>query len=213
MIADHLTDIEKFDADLWKMADDLRANSGLASNEYFMPIMGLLFLRQATNRYYEALAAIEADKATGKMPDRPLRDADFTRRRAMMLPEAARYDVILDQPKDGKLGEALTAAMEAVAEHFPPLAGQLPTDYEKFDDELLESMMRKFDTEALARSAARVRPVDRRAGPLSTLGDGGGLGAPCQRVERGPRRRLQAIRTIAGTVRCACRRNCRGYRS
>jgi type I restriction enzyme M protein len=75
MIADHLTGIEQFDADLWMMADDLRANSGLASNEYFMPIMGLLFLRQATNRYYEALAAIEANKVAGKMPDRPLVEA------------------------------------------------------------------------------------------------------------------------------------------
>jgi len=48
MTADHLLDIDQFNADLWKMADELRANSGLASNEYFMPIMGLLFLRQAT---------------------------------------------------------------------------------------------------------------------------------------------------------------------
>ena len=156
MIADHLTGIEQFDAGLWKMADDLRANSGLASNEYFMPIMGLLFLRQATNRYYEALAAIEADKAAGKMPDRQLVEADFRRRRAMMLPEPARYDVILDKPKDGKLGEALTAAMEAVEAHFPPLAGQLPKDYERFDDELLESMMRKFDTEALRAASGDV---------------------------------------------------------
>ena len=48
--ADHFIDIEQFEAGLWKIADDLRANSGLASNEYFMPIMGLLFLRQASNR-------------------------------------------------------------------------------------------------------------------------------------------------------------------
>lgn len=156
MIADHLTGIEQFGADLWKMADDLRANSGLASNEYFMPIMGLLFLRQATNRYYAALAAIEADKATGKMPDRPLVDADFRRRRAMLLPEAARYDVILDMPKGGQLGSALTAAMEEVEKHFPPLAGQLPKDYERFDDDLLESMMRKFDTEALRNASGDV---------------------------------------------------------
>lgn len=156
MIADHLTGIEKFGADLWKMADDLRANSGLASNEYFMPIMGLLFLRQATNRYYTALAAIEADKASGKMPDRPLVDADFMRRRAMMLPEAARYDVILDMPKGGELGAALTAAMEAVEEHFLPLAGKLPKDYERFDDGLLENMMRKFDTEALRNASGDV---------------------------------------------------------
>lgn len=156
MIADHLTGIEQFGADLWKLADDLRANSGLASNEYFMPIMGLLFLRQATNRYYATLATIEADKAAGKMPDRPLVDADFRRRRAMLLPEAARYDVILDMPKEGQIGAALTAAMEEVERHFPPLAGQLPKDYERFDDELLESMMRKFDTEALRNASGDV---------------------------------------------------------
>jgi type I restriction enzyme M protein len=156
MTADHLLDIDKFNADLWKVADELRANSGLASNEYFMPIMGLLFLRQATNRYYEARSAIEADKAAGKIPDRPLVDADFRRRRAMMLPEAARYDVILEQRKDGKLGEKLTAAMDAIELHFPPLAGQLPKDYSRFEDELLESMMRKFDTEALRKASGDV---------------------------------------------------------
>src|SRR6185312_532620 len=106
MTADHFVNLDQFGADLWKLADDLRANSGLASNEYFMPIMGLLFLRQATNRYYAALATIEADQAAGKMPDRPLVDADFRRRRAMLLPEAARYDVILDMPKDGQIGAA-----------------------------------------------------------------------------------------------------------
>ena len=86
MIADHLIGIERFEADLWKIADGLRANSNLASNEYFMPILGLIFLRHATNRYYAALKAIEADKASGRMPDRPLVEADFTHRRALMLP-------------------------------------------------------------------------------------------------------------------------------
>ena len=63
MIADHFAGIEKFESDLWKIADNLRANSNLASNEYFMPIMGLIFLRHATNRFYEAKAAIEVDRA------------------------------------------------------------------------------------------------------------------------------------------------------
>lgn len=151
-----MTGIDQFDADLWKIADDLRANANLASNEYFMPILGLLFLRQATNRYYETLKAIDADKADGKMPDRPLVEGDFRRRRAMVLPEAARYDVILDRKKDGKLGEALTAAMDAVEKHSPPLKGQLPKDYERFEDEVLESMMRKFDTEALRKASGDV---------------------------------------------------------
>ena len=156
MIADHLTGIEQFEADLWKVADNLRANSNLASNEYFMPILGLIFLRHATNRYYEAMAAIEEDRAAGRMPERPLVEADFTRRRALMLPEAARYDVLLEMPKDGNLGAAVTAAMETVEDHFPPLAGQLPKDYERFEDDVLEEMMRTFDSEALRTASGDV---------------------------------------------------------
>ena len=73
-----------------------------------------------------------------------------------MLPKAARYDVMLEQRKDGSLGQALTAAMDSVEKHFPPLAGQLPKDYERFEDEVLESMMRKFDTEALRKASGDV---------------------------------------------------------
>jgi type I restriction enzyme M protein len=71
-------------------------------------------------------AAIDADRAAGKIPDRPLVEADFARRRA-------RFDVILKTPKDGNLGAALTSAMEAVEAAFPPLAGQLPKDYGRFE--------------------------------------------------------------------------------
>ena len=162
MIADHLTGIDKFEADLWKVADNLRANSNLASNEYFMPILGLIFLRHATNRYYAALATIEEDRAAGNMPDRELVEADFTRRRALMLPEVARYDVLLEKPKDGNLGAAVTAAMEAVEDQFEPLRGQLPKDYERFEDDVLEEMMRTFDSEALREGLGRrVRPNQR----------------------------------------------------
>ena len=156
MIADHLTGIEEFEADLWKVADNLRANSNLASNEYFMPILGLIFLRHATNRYYAALAEIEDDRVSGKMPERPLVEADFTRRRALMLPKTARYDLLLEKPKDGNLGATVTAAMQAVEDNFPPLKGQLPKDYERFEDDVLEEMMRTFDSEALRGTSGDV---------------------------------------------------------
>ena len=156
MIADHLTGIEKFEADLWRVADNLRANSNLASNEYFMPILGLIFLRHATNRYYAALAEIEDDKLSGKMPDRPLVEADFTSRRALMLPKTARYDLLLEKPKDGNLGATVTAAMQGVEDSFLPLRGQLPKDYERFEDDVLEEMMRTFDSEALREASGDV---------------------------------------------------------
>jgi type I restriction enzyme M protein len=156
MTANHFQEIEKFESGLWKIADNLRANSNLASNEYFMPIMGLIFLRHATNRYYEARAAIEADKKAGKMPDRPLVEADFTRRRALNLPETARFDVILQTPKDGNLGAALASAMEAIELAFPPLGGQLPKDYGRFEGSVLEEMMRMFDSEGLRNASGDV---------------------------------------------------------
>lgn len=156
MIADHLQGLEKFEAKLWKLADNLRANSNLASNEYFLPVMGLIFLRQATNRFYLAQAAIEADKKAGKMPDRPLVDADFARRRALNLPENARFDVILKTPKDGNLGAALIAAMEAIEATFQPLTGQLPKEYGRFEDSVLEEMMRVFDDEGLRNASGDV---------------------------------------------------------
>ena len=156
MAADHLIGIEQFEADLWEVADNLRANSNLASNEYFMPILGLIFLRQATNRYYVACEEIECDMDAGTMPRRPLIKADFSRRRAMMLPATACYDVLLETRKDSALGAAVTAAMEAIEEHFPPLAGQLPKDYGGFDEDVLEAMMRCFDSEALRTASGDV---------------------------------------------------------
>ena len=156
MIIDQLSGIEQFEADLWKVADNLRANSNLASNEYFLPILGLIFLRHATNRYYDAMSAIDEDKVAGRMPERPLVEADFTQRRALMLPEAARYDVLLEMPKDGNLGAAVTTAMEAVEDHFSPLAGQLPKDFERFEDDVLEEMMRAFDSKALRTASGDV---------------------------------------------------------
>ncbi len=153
MTTDHFADIAKFEADLWKVADNLRANSNLASNEYFMPILGLLFLRHATNRYYEVLEEISEAKESGSMPDREVREADFTSRGAMMLPEEARYDHILAQPKDGKLGAAVTDAMKAIEDKFERLQGQLPNDYHRFEDGVLEDMMKAFDSEALRKAS------------------------------------------------------------
>ncbi len=121
-----------------------------------MPIFGLIFLRHATNRYYAAIAEIKDDISKGRMPNRPVVKADFTRLRALMLPETARYDVLLEMPKDGNLGVAVSAAMETVEDSYPPLVGQLPKDYERFEDDVLEQMMRTFDSEALRTASGDV---------------------------------------------------------
>src|SRR5437763_13004609 len=89
-------DIEKLEADLWEAADNLRANSKLTSSDYFMPVLGVIFLRHAANRFDAACAQIQADQVSGKMPRRKVQPADYIRRRALWLPETARYGYIME---------------------------------------------------------------------------------------------------------------------
>lgn len=148
--------IAKIEASLWEAADQLRANSKLTSSEYCMPVLGVIFLRHATNRYNAAVAAIEADQAAGKMPKRPLVKGDFIKRRALLLPETSRYDSLLKLPSGSNLGAALVSAMNAIEADFEPLAGQLPKDYDRFDNKLLEDLLRNFDSEALRKASGDV---------------------------------------------------------
>ena len=53
-MTDGFKDIEKLEADLWGAADNLRANSMLTSSDYFMPVLGVIFLRHAANRFEAA---------------------------------------------------------------------------------------------------------------------------------------------------------------
>jgi type I restriction enzyme M protein len=156
MTANAFHNITKIEDNLWEAADQLRANSKLTSSEYCMPVLGVIFLRHASNRYEAALKQIEADKAEGKIPNRPLVKADFIKRRALMLPEQSHYDYLLKLPSGASLSEALVEAMNAIEDDFEPLAGQLPKDYHIFDDTLLEDLLRIFDSEALRTASGDV---------------------------------------------------------
>jgi type I restriction enzyme M protein len=156
MNSSHFENLDQLEARLWEAADQLRANSRLTSSEYCMPVLGVIFLRHATNRYNAARGQIEQDQTAGKMPKRPAIKADFLKRRAMMLPKGARYDEILTLPKGSNLGAALVEAMNAIEREFEPLAGQLPKDYDKFENDLLEDLLRIFDREALRTASGDV---------------------------------------------------------
>src|SRR5436190_24168002 len=90
-----LGSIDKIESDLWEAADQLRANSKLTSSDYFMPVLGIIFLRHAANRFDAATKQIQDDQAAGRMPKRKVQAADYIRRRALFLPEAARFDTIM----------------------------------------------------------------------------------------------------------------------
>jgi type I restriction enzyme M protein len=147
--ANQLQHIDDLEDSLWDAADNLRANSKLTSSEYCMPVLGIIFLRHATNRYDAACREIAEDQGAGKMAKRAPFKADFLKRRALMLPKEARYDELLKLPKGANLGTALVEAMNAIERDFEPLRNQLPKDYDKFEKDLLEDLLRIFDSETL----------------------------------------------------------------
>lgn len=153
-----LDDIEQFESDLWEAADNLRANSKLTSSDYFMPVLGVIFLRHATNRFNAAHNQIAADQANGKMPKRKVLPADYIARRALYLPEDAHYDWIMQQASVGgiDLPELVTRAMTAIEESFEPLQGVLPKDYGIFETKVLEDLLRLFNSELIKNASGDV---------------------------------------------------------
>lgn len=151
-----LANIEKLESDLWEAADNLRANSKLTSSEYCMPVLGIIFLRHAANRFEAASRQIADDQASGKMPKRKIIAADYVKRRALFLPEEARYENILATPTTADLAEAVIRAMTAIEESFEPLRGVLPKDFGIFERNVLEDLMRTFNREALRTATGDV---------------------------------------------------------
>ena len=158
MTSDTFQDIEKLETDLWAAADNLRANSKLTSSDYFMPVLGIIFLRHAANRFEVAHRQIEADQTGGTMPKRQVRPADYIARRSLYLPKKARYDWIMQQAAVSgvDLPKLVTEAMAAIESEFEPLLGVLPKDYGIFETTVLEDLMRLFNSEQIKQATGDV---------------------------------------------------------
>jgi type I restriction enzyme M protein len=153
-----MENLAKFETDLWEAADNLRANSKLTSSDYFMPVLGIIFLRHAANRFDAATKQIEDDQAAGRMPKRKVQPADYIRRRALFLPETARYDFIMAKATTAPAGlpQLVTDAMTAIETDFEPLLNVLPKDYGIFEPKVLEELMRLFNSEQIKRATGDV---------------------------------------------------------
>jgi type I restriction enzyme M protein len=158
MSNDAFKDIEKLETDLWEAADNLRANSKLTSSDYFMPVLGVIFLRHAANRFDTAHRQIEADQKSGKMPKRKVLPIDYIARRSLYLPEKAKYDWIMQQAalSGADLPKLVTEAMTAIEAEFEPLLGVLPKDYGIFETKVLEDLMRHFNSDQIKQATGDV---------------------------------------------------------
>ena len=142
--------IKSLEDDLWESADALREGSKLSSQEYCMPVLGLIYLRYAFTRFKYVEAEILKDRPSRNGVKLPVESSDFKSKSAIFLPENARYDYLLNLPKEKNLGEAVDKAMEAIEKECPDLSGILPKNYQTiFKNDLLKDLLRLFNNDAL----------------------------------------------------------------
>ena len=155
--------IKKLEADLWEAADLLRQGSKLTSQQYCMPVLGLLFLRYAYSRFKKVEEEILKDRPVRNGRVMPVEASDFAEKSALYLPKEAQYSYLVNLPEDIKaanivaengqqmnsLGEVVNHAMELVEAQSEQLAGVLPKEYTNFADDLLAELLRIFNNNAL----------------------------------------------------------------
>lgn len=145
-----LHQLQKLERSLWEAADQLRANSKLNASEYSMPVLGLIFLRHATNRFDAVGARIRQTLPSRGGRTREIAPADFAKEAAIFLPEKARYDYLAQLPEGEDLGKAINDAMRLVEEQVPEqLDGVLPKGYTRFERDLLANLVRIFNRDEL----------------------------------------------------------------
>ena len=155
--------LKKLEADLWESADLLRADSKLTSNQYCMPVLGLLFLRYAYGRFKRVEAEILKNRPRRGGRVLPVEPSDFASKSALFLPKEAQFDYLVNLPANiasaklknahgqplNSLGEVVNNAMELVEAQSEKLKGVLPKTYTDFKDELLAELLRTFNNNAL----------------------------------------------------------------
>ncbi|MGI9345874.1 MAG: N-6 DNA methylase [Gammaproteobacteria bacterium] len=148
-----MDDISHIEKRLWSIADKLRANSDFASNEYFLPVMGLIFLRHAYSRFQKARTEIEKTLPTRGGEIRPLTKEDFSRRSAIFLPNQSQFPFLVAIPDGEDRGQKIVEAMEAIERDYPALNGILPKqEYIELGDDDLGSLLRTFNDPELEKA-------------------------------------------------------------
>jgi len=152
-----LEHIEAIEKRLWSAADTLRANSSYASNEYFLPVMGLVFLRHAYSRYLAVKDGIEAvlPKRGGKA--RALTKEDFSQKSAIFLRPEARFDYLVGLPDSADRAKAVIEAMESIEADYEGLRGVLPkSEYQELDNQVLGQLLRALNPDELKQVSGDV---------------------------------------------------------
>ncbi|MBU3955366.1 type I restriction-modification system subunit M, partial [bacterium] len=122
-------ELKNIEDSLWKTADTLRANSDLKSSEYATPVLGLIFLKFADNKYslYEDAIKKKYNSLKGSRQEKSIQQIAIEKC-GFYLPDYARFDYLLHLPEEQEIDQAIKKAMVAIEKYKPELRGVLPQD-------------------------------------------------------------------------------------
>lgn len=142
--------LKKLEKDLWASANSLRAYGGLKAADYAVPVLGLIFLRFADNKYshFEEEINKEYDKDKGKRLERSKEQIAILKC-GFYLPDNARYDYLLQLPGAKSMAKALEIAMKGIEDsQDEKFKGVLPKqayfDIEKKKADILPQLLKSF---------------------------------------------------------------------
>jgi type I restriction enzyme M protein len=118
-----------------------------------MPVLGLIFLRHAYNRFQKV--KIEVEKTLPSHPQRgkrALTKKDFEEQNSMYLPEKSQFDYLVALPEGTDIGEAIDNAMKLIEDEYDNLKGVLPKNFSIFSKDLLRELLRIFNKEVLQKA-------------------------------------------------------------
>jgi len=152
-----LEHIEAIEKRLWGAADTLRANSNYASNEYFLPVMGLVFLRHAYSRFLAVKDKIEANLPTRGGKTRALSKEAFSQQSSIFLQSDAQFDHLVALPDSADRAKAIIKAMESIEADYENLRGILPkSEYQELDNDALGQLLRTLNPDVLKKVSGDV---------------------------------------------------------
>jgi type I restriction enzyme M protein len=132
------TDLRDLARRLFQAAETLWTNTGLRPDQYAQPVLALIALRQMEEKFLRVHEELKP-QFTGRLKPTP---AAYQSRGAMFMPDAARFSRLLALPGNANLGAELTAAMDALADANPELAGVLPRGYAALPNTVLADLLR-----------------------------------------------------------------------
>lgn len=136
---------------LWKVADELRANTGLKASAYSTPVLGLIFLKFADAKYTQfedeikqEFEALKGGRREKKIEEIAIEKCGF------YLPEHARFTYLLNLSEEEDIANKIKDAMEGIEQYSPEFIDVLPKDsYHDLSTEdnnkILNRLLRNFN--------------------------------------------------------------------